>query len=814
MTVGDPLSPLVQKIAELERRIGAVERPNALDTSGISSQVQWVKDNKTAIVWSKDAPSDTDTPGQTDGDAWYRTNTAEQIIGVWQWDGSTWVSLTDKATSDAAQAAHDASVAAAVAESVANTAQTTAAQAAAEAATAKDVADAAASAVVDAQTAADQAGLAADAANSAALNASNAAAAAAGVADGKGKVLIQSATPAVADRLPQNLWIDTTGGANTPKKWDGAAWSAVSDKAATDAAADAAIAYEAATQAAIAAALSKIVADNAQGTASTALTTANDKNKSIFSTSPASGTGYTVGDIWFQTSGGSIIGQWEFTSFGWVSRIIDNAVIANLDAGKITSGFIAAARIAASTITTTMLNSTAIDGMTITGALIRTAATGQRVQIDSNGFRGFNAAGTVLTSVGTSGLLNATNAVITGTISTAATGERVELNQSLRGLFMYGSAGTVLGSLQRGTANGGASDGFDLSGSPVTYPSGGGNIAVGARLNLWRGGTRTGASLMAHEVKIGGTSQYSDVPGTDALSLSTVDKLYNAQINLRSDDNASIAGVNINSAGDIFIGTYGDKATQSITLDVSNGTAAKSLNMRGNVVIANTFGASSEKYFSRDSRAPFDRPFAVPFINSVAERTALFGSTAYQGDRCFRGDLGYEETFFGTYNATTNPSGAVPMGWYPTAGKMPALVLNANAFSAQSFPANVYTLISAAYGTATLMDNDYFSRASGAITVKVAGWYRVSTNVKFTNYPGNVTTTGFIVNLNTASGVGNPSVASGVTFNTNGTGASTLRKYAAGDVLRGWLYPPVTTGSATLSEASGLDLIVEFVRPA
>lgn len=351
MTVGDPLSPLVQKIAELERRLGAVERPNALATSGISSQVQWVKDNKTAIVWSKDEPSVMETPGQTDGDAWYRTNTAEQIIGVWQWDGATWVSLTDKATSDAAQAAHDASVAAAVAESVANTAQTAATQAVAEAATAKDVADAAALAVVDAQTAADQAGLAADAANTAALNASNAAAAAAGVADGKGKVLIQSATPAAADRLPQNLWIDTTGGANTPKKWDGSAWAAVSDKAATDAAADAAIAYEAATQAAIAASVSKIAADNAQGTASTALTTANGKNKSVFSTSPASGAGYTVGDIWFQTSGGSIVGQWEFTSFGWVSRNIDNAVIANLDAGKITAGILDAARIAARSIT-------------------------------------------------------------------------------------------------------------------------------------------------------------------------------------------------------------------------------------------------------------------------------------------------------------------------------------------------------------------------------------------------------------------------------------------------------------------------------
>lgn len=60
---------------------------------------------------------------------------------------------------------------------------------------------------------------------------------AAALAGGKGKVLVQAAAPAVADRLAQNLWIDTTGNANTPKRWNGTAWSAVTDKVATDAAA-------------------------------------------------------------------------------------------------------------------------------------------------------------------------------------------------------------------------------------------------------------------------------------------------------------------------------------------------------------------------------------------------------------------------------------------------------------------------------------------------------------------------------------------------------------------------------------------------
>lgn len=70
--------------------------------------------------------------------------------------------------------------------------------------------------------------------------AQNAANAANTLAGGKGEVIYGSTTPAVAKQLAQNLWIDTTGGANTPKRWNGSAWVAVTDKVATDAAAAAA----------------------------------------------------------------------------------------------------------------------------------------------------------------------------------------------------------------------------------------------------------------------------------------------------------------------------------------------------------------------------------------------------------------------------------------------------------------------------------------------------------------------------------------------------------------------------------------------
>ncbi|UDL16782.1 minor tail protein [Arthrobacter phage Atuin] len=90
---------------------------------------------------------------------------------------------------------------------------------------------------------------------------------------------------------------------------------------------------------------------SAATSASAAMTAANGKNKVIWSPSAASGTaGYSAGDVWFQTSSGIIIGQWEFTT-AWQSRTIDNAVIANLNAGKITAGTLDANRIGANSIT-------------------------------------------------------------------------------------------------------------------------------------------------------------------------------------------------------------------------------------------------------------------------------------------------------------------------------------------------------------------------------------------------------------------------------------------------------------------------------
>ncbi|WAW11593.1 tail fiber [Acinetobacter phage nACB1] len=93
-------------------------------------------------------------------------------------------------------------------------------------------------------------GVAAATVNQNITNAQTAATNAATLAGNKGEVIYGTAQPAADKRLAQNLWIDTTSNANTPKRWNGSAWVAVTDKAATDAkaAADAADAKAVAAQ--------------------------------------------------------------------------------------------------------------------------------------------------------------------------------------------------------------------------------------------------------------------------------------------------------------------------------------------------------------------------------------------------------------------------------------------------------------------------------------------------------------------------------------------------------------------------------------
>ena len=194
------------------------------------------------------------------------------------------------AKSDAASAKTDASTA----KTDAANAKTTAANASSVATQAKATADSAAQSATDAANAAQKA--------------NTAAAAAAGVANGKADVLIQSTAPATSMRKASTLWIDTTGGANTPKRWNGSAWVAVTDKAATDAANAAVKANDAAKtaqstadKAQTAAANAASQANQAQAAAQKAQTTADGKNLIYRGPDEPNHDGLKPGDMWWRT---------------------------------------------------------------------------------------------------------------------------------------------------------------------------------------------------------------------------------------------------------------------------------------------------------------------------------------------------------------------------------------------------------------------------------------------------------------------------------------------------------------------------------
>ena len=213
-----------------------------------------------------------------------------------------------KTAGNAETLANTANESAKSAKSDAASAKTDASAAKTDAANAKTTAANASSVATQAKATADSAAQSATDAASAAQKANTAAAAAAGVANGKADVLIQSTAPDTSMRKASTLWIDTTGGANTPKRWSGSAWVAVTDKAATDAA-NAAVkantaaktAQDTADKAATAAANAASQANQANAAAKKAQTTADGKNLIYRGPDEPNHDGLKPGDMWWRT---------------------------------------------------------------------------------------------------------------------------------------------------------------------------------------------------------------------------------------------------------------------------------------------------------------------------------------------------------------------------------------------------------------------------------------------------------------------------------------------------------------------------------
>jgi hypothetical protein len=187
------------------------------------------------------------------------------------------------------------------------------------------------------------------------------------LADTKNTVYRQDDVPTGGTYKINDIWIDTND-ANQLYVWNGSSWVS---------ARDANIA-------------------TAQSDATAAQSTANGKNTVYYSTSAPGSTANTAGDIWFQYSSGIIVAQ--FIGAGgtsWTSTTVGNAVIANLDAGKITTGI-----------------------LNVAGTVkISTNTSGSRIELNPTGFYAYNGSTETVKILAADG-----SAFFTGTI-TASTFE-------------------------------------------------------------------------------------------------------------------------------------------------------------------------------------------------------------------------------------------------------------------------------------------------------------------------------------------------------------------------------------------------------
>jgi len=297
--------------ADVENNAKQIEQAKSdiADNAAKTSDAKKTAENAAAAAKNAQGTADTaNGAARTAQDTANAANAAAKSATATAGQANAAANAAQTAAESAKKTAGNAQTLANTANASANAAKSDAASAKTDASNAKATASNASSVATQAKATADSAAQSATDAANAAQKANTAAAAAAGVANGKADVLIQSTAPATSMRKPTTLWIDTTGGANTPKRWNGSIWSAVTDKAATDAA-NAAVKAHAAAQtaqstadkASTAAANAAAQANQAQAAAKKAQTTADGKNLIYRGPDEPNHDGLKPGDMWWRT---------------------------------------------------------------------------------------------------------------------------------------------------------------------------------------------------------------------------------------------------------------------------------------------------------------------------------------------------------------------------------------------------------------------------------------------------------------------------------------------------------------------------------
>lgn len=297
--------------ADVERNADEIAQAKSDIADNAAKTTDAKKAAENAAAAAKNAQGTADTANgaaKTAQDTANAANAAAKSATTTAGQAKDAANAANAAAESAKKTAGNAETLANTANESANAAKSDAASAKTDASDAKATASNASSVATQAKATADSAAQSATDAANAAQKANTAAAAAAGVANGKADVLIQSTAPATSMRKASTLWIDTTGGANTPKRWNGSAWVAVTDKAATDAANAAVKANDAAKtaqstadKASTAAANAQSQANQAQAAAKKAQTTADGKNLIYRGPDEPAHDGLKPGDMWWRT---------------------------------------------------------------------------------------------------------------------------------------------------------------------------------------------------------------------------------------------------------------------------------------------------------------------------------------------------------------------------------------------------------------------------------------------------------------------------------------------------------------------------------
>ena len=297
--------------ADVEKNAGEISKAKSdiADNAAKTTDARKAAENAAAAAKNAQGTADTaNTAAKTAQDTANAATAAAKSATATAGQAKDAANAAQTAAESAKKTAGNAETLANTANASANAAKSDAASAKTDASAAKATASNASSVATQAKATADSAAQSATDAATAARKANDAAAAAAGVANGKADVLIQSTAPDASMRKSSTLWIDTTNGANTPKRWNGSAWVAVTDRAATDAA-NAAVkantaaktAQDTADKAQTAAANAQSQANQAQAAAKKAQTTADGKNLIYRGPDEPSHDGLKPGDMWWRT---------------------------------------------------------------------------------------------------------------------------------------------------------------------------------------------------------------------------------------------------------------------------------------------------------------------------------------------------------------------------------------------------------------------------------------------------------------------------------------------------------------------------------